>query len=48
VCALAYVNQKRYGDLQYEITGWDISPDEKEVNYTLRVWDKEYSKKIIL
>jgi len=48
VCALAYVNQKRYGDLQYEITGWDISPDEKEVNYTLRVWDKEYSKKICL
>lgn len=48
VCALAYVNQKRYGDLKYEITGWDISPDEKEVNYTLRVWDKEYKKKICL
>lgn len=48
VCALAYVNQKRYGDLQYQITGWDISPDEKEVNYTLRVWDKEYKKKICL
>lgn len=48
VCALAYVNQKRYGDLKYEITSWEVSPDEKEINYTLRVWDKEYSKKICL
>lgn len=48
VCALAYVNQKRYGDLKYEITSWEVSPDEKEVKYTLRVWDKEYSKKICL
>ena len=48
VCALAYVNQKRYGDLKYEITSWEVSPDEQEVKYTLRVWDKEYSKKIFL
>ena len=48
VCALAYVNQKRYGDLKYEITSWEVSQDEKEVKYTLRVWDKEYSKKICL
>jgi hypothetical protein len=48
VCALAYVNQKRYGELQYQITGWDVSPDEKEINYTLRVWNKEYQKKICL
>ena len=48
VCALAYVNQKRYGDLKYEITSWEVSPDEKEVKYTLRVWDKEYNKKICL
>ena len=48
VCALAYVNQKRYGGLKYEITSWEVSPDEKEVKYTLRVWDKEYSKKICL
>ena len=48
VCALAYVNQKRYGDLKYEITSWEVSPDEKEVKYTLRVWDKKYSKKICL
>lgn len=48
VCALAYVNQKRYGDLKHEITSWEVSPDEKEVKYTLRVWDKEYNKKICL
>ena len=48
VCALAYVNQKRYGELKYEIANWEVSPDEKEVNYTLRVWDKEYKKKICL
>ena len=48
VCALAYVNQKRYGELKYEISDWEVSPDEKEVNYTLRVWDKEYKKKICL
>ena len=48
VCALAYVNQKRYGELTYKITDWEINSDETEINYTLVIWDKEYKKKICL
>ena len=48
VCALAYVNQKRYGDLSFEIKNYSISDDSTEVEYTLSVWNKEYNKKIKL
>ena len=49
VCALAYVNQKRYGDLDFSILpDYTISEDDTKIDYTLKVWDKEYKKTILL
>ena len=48
VCALAYVNQKRYGELSYHIKEWAVTPDGKEINYTVQIWDRIYCKKICL
>ena len=54
VCALAYVNQKRYGELKFSIdsmqaacsTDGDIC--NTTIDYTLRVWDKLYPKRICI
>ena len=48
VCALAYVNQKRYGDITYSITNSVIDTTKQTVDYITKVWDKEYPKKITL
>ena len=47
VCALAYINTKRYGEINPEI----VSVQEKENNeieYVVKVWDKFYTKSIIV
>lgn len=50
VCALAYVNQKKYGEINPTIMDSEIIEGEKltEINYTMSVWDKKYIKKITL
>lgn len=50
VCALAYSNKKRHGDINPNIVRSFITNNEKEsiIEYTVQVWDKTYEKKIIL
>lgn len=58
VCALAYSNEKRYGEMKPEIIESEIKEISKEndenlghsyeITYTMKVWDKTYSKKIII
>ena len=46
VCALAYSNQKRHGEINATITDYNINGNE--INYTVSVWDKTYNKKLII
>lgn len=51
VCSLAYINKKRYGELNPTVTlsGASSTTDGPiEIEYTLHVWDKDYPKKVIL
>lgn len=50
VCALAYINEKRYGEMTPIITHSNIytSQGNTIVEYTMRVWDKDFPKKIVL
>lgn len=49
VCALAYSNEKRYGQLNPEIVDSEIVENEKGtfISYTLKVWDDIYFNKKI-
>ena len=49
ICVLAYINEKRYGELLPSITEWDVNEIEKEhymVKYKMKVWDKIYEKQM--
>lgn len=50
VCALAHCNEKRYGELVPQIVSYDVKEDSKQivVDYIMRVWDKDYKKKIVI
>ena len=50
VCALAYSNEKRYGEIKPEIISYDISEIDGciDISYVMRVWGKDYSKKIMI
>ena len=52
VCALAYVNQKRYGEIDAKVTEWDgtssTTTGAAVIEYTVKVWDKEYKKQIFI
>lgn len=57
ICALAYSNSKRYGVLEAKVLDYTIeelsnqnSPDEKQtlISYNVSVWDKTYSKRLII
>lgn len=48
VCALAYVNQKRYGDLTYTIEDYSVNQEKTEINYTISIWDRKFKKKICI
>lgn len=52
VCALAFSNQKRYGELIPEITEWNINPiaenTQTEITYSIKIWDKIYNKKVLI
>jgi len=50
VCSLAHINKKRYGEIKAEIVDCSIEENEKEttIAYTTRIWDKLYSKKIVI
>lgn len=50
VCALAYSNIKRFGEINPVISEHSITDkdDSTEVSYTISVWDKEYKKTIVV
>lgn len=51
VCALAYINTKKYGDLDAKIISKNnklLSNGKTEIEYEVKVWDKVYKKKIIV
>ena len=50
VCALAYSNEKRYGTIEPEIIKYEIKEENGNtvINYTMRVWEKDYNKKIVI
>ena len=50
VCSLAYINQKRYGNITPEIIESSIeeTPENTIINYTTKIWDKTYNKKIVI
>lgn len=51
VCALAYINLKKYGEIIPTITNHtiiDVGENKKEIQYEVCVWDKHYKKKIIV
>ena len=50
VCALAYINTKRYGDVDAKIAKSEIfeNGDNYEITYTVSVWGKEYVKKVVV
>lgn len=51
VCVLAYINLNRYGLVKPDITDVIIHQkdgEDTEIFYTLKVWDREYERKIIL
>lgn len=50
VCALAYINEKRYGEMIPEIIESNIteSKDKILIEYKMQVWNKIYDKKISL
>ena len=52
VCALAYANEKRYGELDPKIVNCEITNGGKDepsvVEYTISAWGKKYDKKIVI
>ena len=51
VCVLAYINQKRYGELNPKITNQTIKKldnNKTEITYDVNVWDKVFKKKITI
>ena len=51
VCALAYINTKRHGDLDGKVKSYTIEKDKNGnnvINYTSEIWGKEYNKRIII
>ena len=52
ICALAYVNQKRFGEIDAKISSFKIDDNEEtksfEINYQVSVWDKVFNKKLII
>lgn len=52
VCALAYANKKRYGDIDPKIISYtksiDSSTNQTIIEYVMEIWNKKYTKKIII
>lgn len=50
VCSLAYINQKRYGEIKAEIVDCSIEETDENIviNYTTMIWGKKYPKKIVI
>lgn len=50
VCALAYINTKRYGELKPEVTYSEINETDNawEVKYITKVWNNTYNKAIVI
>ena len=50
VCALAYSNMKRFGEIKPEIISHEIVDEEGRttVSYVMRVWGTDYHKRIVL
>lgn len=50
VCALAFVNLKRHGEGNFEITDYEINEGKKEtiIKYKTKVWEQTYDKTLTL
>ena len=51
VCALAYINTKRYGELNGIVSDYKIETldnGDTEIRYQTKIWDKIYNKKMTL
>jgi len=51
VCVLAYINEKKYGEMKPKVDGYSIEKNQNgdyEINYVMDVWGKKYDKKIII
>lgn len=51
VCALAYVNQKKYGEMNPKITNTTIiklENNKQEIQYDVSIWNKIYKKKLVI
>jgi len=50
VCALAFANEKRFGELKPEIINSKIVKDENqtEITYTIKIWEHIFIKKIVI
>ena len=52
ICALAYSNRKRYGEIDARVSSYEIKEDKQtgviEVNYKVSVWDKVMEKKLVI
>ena len=52
VCVLAYINEKRYGKMEPKVVSWtsSVTTDRNEIyiEYTMDVWGKQITKKLIL
>lgn len=52
VCVLAYINEKRYGKMEPKVVSWTSSVttgrNEIYIEYTMDVWGKQITKKLIL
>ena len=52
ICALAYSNQKRYGNIEAKVTQYGVFPSEDgvctNISYTISVWDRKFSKRLVI
>ena len=51
VCVLAYINEKKYGEMQPTVEEYNITQKENgdyEIDYVMRVWDKKYYKRLVI
>lgn len=51
VCVLAYINEKKHGEMQPTVEEYTINQKENgdyEIDYIMKVWDKRYYKRLVI
>ena len=51
VCVLAYINEKRHGEMNPNVEEYTIEDNENgehDIKYTMRIWDRRYFKRMII